>query len=66
MLYAFVEGLDMVEAGLEEVAIGGITIGGDALEEDGIAVLETVSNHCQSIFQVHRNYKYSSIGDRRG
>jgi hypothetical protein len=61
MLDALVERLHVIETGLEEIAIIGVAIRGDALEQNGVAVLETVADYGQSIFQVHRNYICSMV-----
>lgn len=42
LLDALIEGFDMVEAGFEKTGIGGVAIGGDAFEEDGVALVEAV------------------------
>jgi hypothetical protein len=55
MLDGFVEGLHVIEAGLEETAVSRITVRGDAAEEDGSALVETAAHDGQSVFQVHRN-----------
>ncbi len=55
MLDGFVEGLHVIEAGLEETAICGVAIRGDAAEENGFILLKTATDDGQSVFQVHRN-----------
>lgn len=41
-----IERLDVVVASLEEIAIGGIAIGIDILEENGAAVFQAATHHC--------------------
>jgi thiamine monophosphate synthase len=52
---SFVEGLHVVEAGLEQGAICWVAIGGQIAEEPRRGVFEAGADQGQAVFQVHRN-----------